>query len=87
MRTLHFHNLLITGLTLGAACSLSQVKDILTNAISEFPEEKTKVFCAVLQQLRTLGGEQIRNVAVCCALLAITIVTNCNKCEIAPDRM
>ncbi|KAM9286952.1 aldehyde oxidase-like [Morus bassanus] len=51
------------GLTLGAACSLSLVKDILTNAISEFPEEKTKVFCAVLQQLRTLGGEQIRNVA------------------------
>ncbi|KFO15473.1 Aldehyde oxidase, partial [Balearica regulorum gibbericeps] len=54
------------GLTLGAACSLSLVKDILTNAISEAPEEKTKVFCAVLQQLRTLGGEQIRNVAVCC---------------------
>ncbi|XP_030901677.2 aldehyde oxidase isoform X1 [Melopsittacus undulatus] len=51
------------GLTLGAACSLSVVKDVLTNAISEFPEEKTKVFCAVLQQLRTLGGEQIRNVA------------------------
>uniref|UniRef100_A0A8B9J284 Aldehyde oxidase 1 n=1 Tax=Amazona collaria TaxID=241587 RepID=A0A8B9J284_9PSIT len=51
------------GLTLGAACSLSVVKDVLANAISEFPEEKTKVFCAVLQQLRTLGGEQIRNVA------------------------
>uniref|UniRef100_A0A672VBK7 Aldehyde oxidase 1 n=1 Tax=Strigops habroptila TaxID=2489341 RepID=A0A672VBK7_STRHB len=51
------------GLTLGAACSLSVAKDVLTNAISEFPEEKTKVFCAVLKQLRTLGGEQIRNVA------------------------
>ncbi|KAI1237061.1 hypothetical protein IHE44_0014316 [Lamprotornis superbus] len=51
------------GLTLGAACSLSLVKDILTNAIAELPEEKTRVFCAVLQQLRTLGGEQIRNVA------------------------
>ncbi|NXX95379.1 AOXA oxidase, partial [Centropus bengalensis] len=51
------------GLTLGAACSLSLVKDILAKATSEFPEEKTKVFCAVLQQLRTLGGEQIRNVA------------------------
>uniref|UniRef100_A0A8C0VUG1 aldehyde oxidase n=1 Tax=Cyanistes caeruleus TaxID=156563 RepID=A0A8C0VUG1_CYACU len=63
MHTLHFHNLLVTGLTLGAACSLSLVKDILTNAIAEFPEEKTRVFCAVLQQLRTLGGEQIRNVA------------------------
>uniref|UniRef100_A0A8C8BMN7 Aldehyde oxidase 1 n=1 Tax=Otus sunia TaxID=257818 RepID=A0A8C8BMN7_9STRI len=51
------------GLTLGAACSLSLVKDILTNAMAEFPEEKTKVFSAVLQQLRTLGGEQIRNIA------------------------
>ncbi|XP_039553924.1 aldehyde oxidase isoform X2 [Passer montanus] len=51
------------GLTLGAACSLSLVKDILTDAIAEVPEEKTRVFCAVLQQLRTLGGEQIRNVA------------------------
>ncbi|XP_062435402.1 aldehyde oxidase-like isoform X3 [Rhea pennata] len=51
------------GLTLGAACSLTLVKDILKNAISEFPEEKTKIFRAVLQQLRTLGGEQIRNVA------------------------
>uniref|UniRef100_A0A663MI95 Aldehyde oxidase 1 n=1 Tax=Athene cunicularia TaxID=194338 RepID=A0A663MI95_ATHCN len=51
------------GLTLGAACSLSVVKDILTNAVVEFPEEKTKVFSAVLQQLRTLAGEQIRNMA------------------------
>lgn len=87
MRALHFHDVLVAGLTVGAACSLSLVKDILTNAISELPEEKTKVFHAVLQQLRTLGGEQIRNVAVCCALLAITIVTNCNKCEIASDYM
>lgn len=52
------------------------MKDVLTNAISEFPKEKTKAFCAVLQQLRTLGGEQIRNVAVCCALLAVMFVTN-----------
>lgn len=51
------------GLTLGAACSLSLVKDILRNAISKLPEEKTKIFYAVLKQLRTLGGEQIRNVA------------------------
>ncbi|OXB53433.1 hypothetical protein ASZ78_010310, partial [Callipepla squamata] len=50
-------------LTVGAACSLSLVKDILRNAVSELPEEKTKIFYAVLQQLRTLGGEQIRNIA------------------------
>ncbi|KFV62993.1 Aldehyde oxidase, partial [Dryobates pubescens] len=54
------------GVTLGAACSLALVKDTLTNVISEFSEEKTKIFCAVVQQLRTLGGEQIRNVGVCC---------------------
>uniref|UniRef100_A0A8B9T9E3 Aldehyde oxidase 1 n=1 Tax=Anas platyrhynchos TaxID=8839 RepID=A0A8B9T9E3_ANAPL len=52
------------GLTLGAACSLSLVKDILRNAISKLPEEKTKIFYAVLKQLRTLGGEQIRNVSL-----------------------
>ncbi|NXA53781.1 AOXA oxidase, partial [Nothocercus julius] len=51
------------GLTIGAACSLTLVKDILTSAISEFPVEKTRIFCVILQQLRTLGGEQIRNVA------------------------
>ncbi|XP_042730164.1 aldehyde oxidase-like isoform X3 [Lagopus leucura] len=51
------------GLTIGAACSLSLMKDVLRNAVLELPEEKTKVFYAVLQQLRTLGGEQIRNVA------------------------
>uniref|UniRef100_A0A8C4VEH4 Aldehyde oxidase 1 n=1 Tax=Falco tinnunculus TaxID=100819 RepID=A0A8C4VEH4_FALTI len=61
--THYIHNLLVTGLTLGAVCSLSLVTDVLTNAISELPEEKTKVFCAVLKQLRTLGSEQIRNVA------------------------
>ncbi|XP_053140097.1 aldehyde oxidase isoform X2 [Hemicordylus capensis] len=51
------------GLILGAACSLTLVKDILTKAISELPAEKTKIFCALLQQLKTLGGQQIRNVA------------------------
>uniref|UniRef100_A0A8C4VEI3 Aldehyde oxidase 1 n=1 Tax=Falco tinnunculus TaxID=100819 RepID=A0A8C4VEI3_FALTI len=60
---LHLSFLLHFRLTLGAVCSLSLVTDVLTNAISELPEEKTKVFCAVLKQLRTLGSEQIRNVA------------------------
>lgn len=73
MLTLHFRNILVTGLTLGAACSLSLVKDILRNAISKLPEEKTKIFRAVLKQLRTLGGEQIRNVAVCCLSIKMPI--------------
>ncbi|XP_062972241.1 aldehyde oxidase-like [Elgaria multicarinata webbii] len=51
------------GLILGASCTLTIMKDILTNAVSELPVEKTKIFCALLQQLKTLGGQQIRNVA------------------------
>nr|XP_056717291.1 aldehyde oxidase 1-like [Euleptes europaea] len=51
------------GLLFGAACSLTLVKDVLTNAISKLPAEKTKIFRALLQQLKTLAGQQIRNVA------------------------
>ncbi|XP_066474787.1 aldehyde oxidase 1-like [Tiliqua scincoides] len=51
------------GLILGAVCSLSLVKEIVTNTISELPAEKTKTLFALLQQLKTLGGQQIRNVA------------------------
>ncbi|XP_042301126.1 aldehyde oxidase isoform X8 [Sceloporus undulatus] len=52
-----------TGLTLGAACSLSLMKDILTNIVSVLPREKTEIFHALLQQLKRLGGQQIRNMA------------------------
>ncbi|KAH0621628.1 hypothetical protein JD844_023150, partial [Phrynosoma platyrhinos] len=52
-----------TGLTLGAACSLSLMKDILTNIVSLLPREKTEIFHALLQQLKHLGGQQIRNMA------------------------
>ncbi|KAJ7345476.1 hypothetical protein JRQ81_001426 [Phrynocephalus forsythii] len=51
------------GLILGAACSLTVVKDVLSDAVSKLPVEKTKLFRALLQQLKTLGGQQIRNVA------------------------
>ncbi|XP_019409453.1 PREDICTED: aldehyde oxidase-like [Crocodylus porosus] len=60
---LNFLNFTSNGLTVGSACSLSLVKDTLTSTVSEIPEEKTKVFCALLQQLKTMGGQQIRNVA------------------------
>ncbi|NP_001280175.1 aldehyde oxidase-like [Anolis carolinensis] len=52
-----------TGLTLGATCSLSLMKDILTNIVSELPREKVGIFHALLQQLKCLGGRQIRNMA------------------------
>uniref|UniRef100_A0A7M4FWP6 Aldehyde oxidase 3-like n=1 Tax=Crocodylus porosus TaxID=8502 RepID=A0A7M4FWP6_CROPO len=51
------------GLVIGAACRLAQLRDILMKAVSGLPEEKTKIFCALLQQLRTLAGEQIRSLA------------------------
>ncbi|VTJ75343.1 Hypothetical predicted protein [Marmota monax] len=51
------------GLTIGAACSLAQVKDILAESISELPEEKTQTYRALLKHLRSLAGQQIRNMA------------------------
>ncbi|XP_072835150.2 aldehyde oxidase isoform X2 [Pogona vitticeps] len=52
-----------TGLTLGAACSLSLTKAILTQAVSDLPWEKAEIFRALLKQLKHLGGQQIRNIA------------------------
>ncbi|XP_064419619.1 aldehyde oxidase isoform X3 [Latimeria chalumnae] len=51
------------GITFGAACSLDLVKNTLTKAVSELSKEKIEVFCALLRQLKSLGGQQIRNVA------------------------
>ncbi|XP_072473321.1 aldehyde oxidase 2-like isoform X1 [Notamacropus eugenii] len=51
------------GLTIGAACSLDQVKQILTDEVSKFPEEKTRTYQALLKHLRSLAGQQIRNMA------------------------
>ncbi|XP_006039186.1 aldehyde oxidase-like, partial [Alligator sinensis] len=51
------------GLVIGAACGLAQLRDILREVVLKLPEEKTKIFHALLQQLKTLAGEQIRSVA------------------------
>ncbi|EDL00071.1 aldehyde oxidase 3-like 1 [Mus musculus] len=51
------------GLTIGACCSLAQVKDILAESISELPQEKTQTYRALLKHLRSLAGQQIRNMA------------------------
>ncbi|XP_049628874.1 aldehyde oxidase 2-like [Suncus etruscus] len=51
------------GLTIGAGCSLAQVKDILAEKISQLPEEKTQTYQALLKHLKTLAGQQIRNMA------------------------
>ncbi|GAB1284990.1 Aldehyde oxidase 2 [Apodemus speciosus] len=52
------------GLAIGACCSLAQVKDILAESISELPQEKTQTYRALLKHLRSLAGQQIRNMAV-----------------------
>ncbi|KAM8934726.1 LOW QUALITY PROTEIN: aldehyde oxidase-like [Pelodytes ibericus] len=51
------------GITVGAACSLTVLKDTLQEAVSRHPEEKIKLFRVLLQQLGTLAGPQIRNTA------------------------
>ncbi|NP_001295389.1 aldehyde oxidase 3 [Oryctolagus cuniculus] len=51
------------GLTLGAGLRLAQVRDVLADAVSELPEEKTQTYRALLKHMRTLAGQQIRNMA------------------------
>ncbi|XP_004628659.1 aldehyde oxidase 1 [Octodon degus] len=51
------------GLTLGAGLSLAQVQDVLADVVQRLPEEKTQTLHALLQQLQTLAGSQIRSMA------------------------
>ncbi|XP_074071454.1 aldehyde oxidase 4-like [Macrotis lagotis] len=51
------------GVVIGAGCSLTEVKEILTDRISEEPKENSEIYHALLKQLRTLAGQQIRNMA------------------------
>ncbi|XP_028998370.1 xanthine dehydrogenase/oxidase [Betta splendens] len=51
------------GITFGAACSLSCIEAVLTEAVGTLPRHQTEVFTAVLEQLRWFAGQQIRNVA------------------------
>ncbi|XP_032260982.1 aldehyde oxidase isoform X2 [Phoca vitulina] len=60
---LNFVNCSHNELTLGAGLSLTQVKYILGEVIQNLPEEKTRMYRALLKHLRTLAGSQIRNMA------------------------
>ncbi|XP_035533549.1 aldehyde oxidase 6 [Morone saxatilis] len=51
------------GVWVGAGCSLSEVRSLLQKLVPQFPEEKTELFRALIQQLGNLGSQQIRNVA------------------------
>ncbi|XP_060767101.1 aldehyde oxidase 1-like [Neoarius graeffei] len=51
------------GVHIGAGCSLSTVRCVLQKCVCSLPVEHTQTYTALLEQLRHLGGEQIRNVA------------------------
>lgn len=55
---------LFTGVTIGAACTLKSVEEVMRKAVADLPPYKTEIFQAVLEQLRWFAGPQIRNVAV-----------------------
>ncbi|KAJ8393801.1 hypothetical protein AAFF_G00057160 [Aldrovandia affinis] len=60
---LHIVKRVKNGVILGAACTLSMVKDELERAVQELDQEKSKVYQTLLQTLRCLAGKQIRNMA------------------------
>uniref|UniRef100_A0A663DVJ5 FAD-binding PCMH-type domain-containing protein n=1 Tax=Aquila chrysaetos chrysaetos TaxID=223781 RepID=A0A663DVJ5_AQUCH len=63
VRIPEMHVVSSTNDVIGAACCLAQLRDILMEAVPKLAEEKTKIYRALLQHLRTLAGEQIRSMA------------------------
>ncbi|KAM9835993.1 aldehyde oxidase 6 [Aulostomus maculatus] len=51
------------GVLVGAGCTLFEVQTFLEKVLLQFPEEKTEIFRALIQQIRNVGSQQIRNVA------------------------
>ncbi|XP_074520486.1 aldehyde oxidase 6 isoform X2 [Halichoeres trimaculatus] len=51
------------GVWVGAGCSLAEVRSLMEKLAAQFPQEKTELFRALIQQLGNLGSVQIRNVA------------------------
>uniref|UniRef100_A0A663MEB2 Xanthine dehydrogenase n=1 Tax=Athene cunicularia TaxID=194338 RepID=A0A663MEB2_ATHCN len=66
---------LFTGITFGAACTLSSVEEVLRKVVAELPPYKAEVFQAVLEQLRWFAGPQIRNVAV---IIHLPLISPCS---------
>uniref|UniRef100_A0AAY5EAB9 FAD-binding PCMH-type domain-containing protein n=1 Tax=Electrophorus electricus TaxID=8005 RepID=A0AAY5EAB9_ELEEL len=54
----------VLGVCIGAGCSLSTVQSVLERCVCSLPAEHTQTYAALLGQLRHVGGQQIRNVAV-----------------------
>lgn len=60
----HSFSCVPAGVWVGAGCNLSEVQSLLEKLAPQFPKEKTELFRALIRQLRNLGSQQIRNVAV-----------------------
>lgn len=52
------------GILFGAACTLTQLEEVLRSSIDDLLPYQTEVLHAILEQLRWFAGRQIRNVAV-----------------------
>uniref|UniRef100_A0A4W5RKR3 Aldehyde oxidase 5 n=1 Tax=Hucho hucho TaxID=62062 RepID=A0A4W5RKR3_9TELE len=52
------------GVSVGAVCTLSSLKEEMEMAVREMEAERTRGYQALLQTLRCLAGKQIRNMAV-----------------------
>ncbi|XP_075685901.1 aldehyde oxidase 2-like [Rhinoderma darwinii] len=65
------------GITIGAACSLAMVRSILSEAVSQLPEEKNKIFRVILQ---LLAGKHIR----CESSLGGSILSGSSSWELNP---
>uniref|UniRef100_A0A8C1JVV5 Aldehyde oxidase 5 n=1 Tax=Cyprinus carpio TaxID=7962 RepID=A0A8C1JVV5_CYPCA len=60
---IHLTTLFYLGVTVGAGCSLSVLKDVLLQGIEELGPEKSRVYQALVQTLQCLASKQIRNMA------------------------
>lgn len=54
------------GVWVGAGHSLAQMQALLEKLLPQVPHEKTELIRALIQQLGSVGSQQIRNVAVSC---------------------
>uniref|UniRef100_A0A674F2S0 xanthine dehydrogenase n=1 Tax=Salmo trutta TaxID=8032 RepID=A0A674F2S0_SALTR len=79
------------GVSMGAVCTLSSLKEEMERAVREMEAERTRGYQALLQTLRCLAGKQIRNMAVKNGTRTITLneelFTGFGKTALRPDEV
>uniref|UniRef100_A0A8C1K0M3 Aldehyde oxidase 5 n=1 Tax=Cyprinus carpio TaxID=7962 RepID=A0A8C1K0M3_CYPCA len=88
---IHLTTLFYLGVTVGAGCSLSVLKDVLLQGIEELGPEKSRVYQALVQTLQCLASKQIRNMAVSNGAREICLseefFTDFGKTALRPDEI